>query len=110
MARWHGKVGYVTTVESKTEPGVWNGEPVERHYYGEAYRITRKISNGSDGTNANINISNQISIVADPYAYENFHKIRYAEFMGAFWDVTDINVERPRLIMTLGGLYNGKQA
>ena len=108
MAKWYGKIGYAETVE--TEPGVWDEEITERAYYGDTYRNTRLLQNNSDGTNDNINIANQISIVADPYAYENFHKIRYAEFMGAFWDVTDINVERPRLIMTLGGLYNGKQA
>lgn len=109
MAKWHGNVGYVTTAESKDEPGVWNPETVERHYYGDVYRNSRKITNSENGTNVNINISNQVSIVADPFAYENFHKIRYAEFMGALWDVTDIEVQRPRLIMTLGGVYNGQQ-
>ena len=104
MSKWYGKIGYADNVEY--EPGNWEEEITERPYYGDTYRNTRLLQN-SDGVNDNINIANQISIVADPYANQNFHKMRYVEFMGTRWKVTNIEVQYPRLILTVGGLYNG---
>ena len=104
MARWNGIVGFVTTKE--TTPGVWTEEKVERTYYGDLLRNSRRLQT-SDQVNDNINISNQISMIADPYAFENFHWIRYVMFMGTKWKVTDIEVQYPRLTLTLGGIYNG---
>ena len=105
MARYYGAIGYAESV--KTSPGVYKDKITERVYSGELIRNTRRLQS-SDKVNDDINISNQISIVADPYAYQNFHSIKYAEFMGTKWKVTDIEVQYPRLIMTLGGEYNGK--
>ena len=105
MARYYGAIGYAESV--KTSPGVYKDKITERVYSGELIKNTRRLQS-SDKVNDDINISNQISIVADPYAYQNFHSIRYAEFMGTKWKVTDIEVQYPRLIMTLGGEYNGK--
>lgn len=105
MGKWYGKIGYVETVE--TEPGIWEPEITERSYFGESYRNTRLLQN-SGGVNDNVNIGNQISIVADPYAINYFHKMRYVEFMGVNWKITNIEVQYPRLILTIGGLYNGE--
>ena len=107
MAKYCGKIGYFTTYEKV--PGVWVDQIVERISYGDILRNTRRLER-SENLNDNINISNQISIVADPYAFENFHHIKYVEFMGIKWKVTDISVEYPRLLLTLGGEYNGEQA
>lgn len=104
MAKWFGKIGYALTQEVR--PGVWNDTIEEHEYFGDVTRNSRRLQN-SDSTNDNIVISNTISIVADPFAYENFHAIRYAEFMGAHWKVTDIEVQYPRLTLTLGEVYNG---
>ena len=103
MAKYYGKIGYAETVE--TEPGVWDEQITERSYYGELIRNTRMLQN-SGGVNDNVNIANQISIVADPYANQNFYKMRYAEFTGAKWKITNVEVQYPRLILTIGGLYN----
>ena len=109
MAKFYGIVGYVKTVE--TEPGVYSEEITERTYFGDIIRNTRMLQNSSVGTNDNINISNQISIVSDPYAIQNFHSIRYVEFMGTNWKVTSVDASQyPRLILSMGGLYNGEQA
>lgn len=104
MAKFYGNIGFAETVE--TEPGVWVEEMTVRPYYGELVRNTRRLEN-SGGVNDNINISNDISIIADPYANHNFHSIRYIEFMGAKWKVSNIEVRYPRLILTIGGVYNG---
>ena len=104
MAKFYGNIGFAETVE--TEPGVWVEEMTVRPYYGELVRNIRRLEN-SGGVNDNVNISNDISIIADPYANHNFHSIRYIEFMGAKWKVSNIEVRYPRLILTIGGVYNG---
>lgn len=104
MAKFYGKIGYAVTTE--TEPGVWVEQITERSYYGDVIRNVRKLQT-SDQVNDDINISNEISIVADPFAYQNFHSMRYVEYMGARWKVQSIEVSYPRLILSVGGVYNG---
>ena len=104
MARFFGKVGYGETVE--TTPGVWEDRIVERNYYGNVIRNTRRIEE-TDKLNFDLAVGNDISVVADAYANSTFHAIRYIEWMGNLWKVTDVEVERPRLILSLGGVYDG---
>lgn len=104
MAKFYGKIGYANTVETK--PGVYEEQIVERSYYGDLIRNTRRLQS-ADQVNDDINISNEISIVADPYATNNFHTMRYAVFMGTKWKISNVEVSYPRLILTLGGVYNG---
>lgn len=104
MAKYYGVIGYA--VSEETSPGVHTENIVERRYYGDIVRNIRNLQT-TEHLNDNVNVSNQISIVADPYAIANFHAIRYAEFMGAKWKVPSVEVQPPRLLLTLGGLYNG---
>lgn len=104
MAKFYGVIGYAATVE--TEPGIYEEQIVEIEYMGDVLRNTRRLREGSK-INDDITISNQISIIADPYASNNFHTMRYVTFMGAKWKVSEVDVQYPRLILTLGGLYNG---
>ena len=106
MAKFYGKIGYADTKE--TAPGVWVEQITERNYYGELVRNTRRLES-SGNLNDNINIANEISIVADPYANAHFHEMRYVEFQGARWKVSNVEVKYPRLILTLRGLYNVEQ-
>lgn len=103
MAKWFGVIGYAETVETK--PGVWKEQITEREYYGDLIRNTRRLQS-SDRVNDDVTISNEISIVSDPYANANFHSMRYVEFMGAKWKVADVEVQYPRLRLTLGGVWN----
>ena len=103
MAKFCGKIGFADTVE--TSPGVWEPQIIERTYYGDLMRNISK-SQPSGGVNDNINVANSISIVADPYANNNFHQMKYAEFMGTKWNITNVEVQYPRLILSIGGLYN----
>ena len=107
MAKYYGKIGYFTTVE--TTPGVWTEIITDKYYKGDIIRNTRRLTNDAT-VNNNITINNQISIVADPYAINNFHSMVYAEFMGVLWKITSVEVQYPRLILDLGGEYNGEQA
>lgn len=103
--KWHGVIGYATSIQ--TSPGRWKDLITKRNYSGELIRNTSRWTPSSDSTIDNLNINNQISIVADPFAYQNLYSIKYVEFMGAKWKVTNIEVQSPRLILTVGGVYNG---
>lgn len=103
MAKFAGKIGFAVTEETK--PGVWAERMVEHRYYGDLTRNTRRLQS-SGNLNDNVTISNQISIVADPFAKENFHAMRYVELYGAKWKITSIEVQYPRLILELGDVYN----
>lgn len=105
MAKWYGKIGYADTVE--TEPGIWDELITERSYYGDLIRNTRKLQNSS-GVNDDINLANEISIIADPYAVQNFFAMRYVEFNGAKWKISSVEVQHPRLILSIGGLYHAE--
>lgn len=104
MAKFYGRVGYVEVKE--TAPGVWEETPTERYYYGDVLRNTRRWET-SEHLNDNLNINNSISIVADPYAYQHFFAMRYIRWMDSVWKITNVEVQRPRLILTIGGVYNG---
>ena len=106
MPKFYGKIGFAEPTE--TSPGVWEEPIIERNYYGEVVRNTRKMVT-SNHLNDDISISNEISIIADPYAKNNFHSMRYVEFMGTAWEVSSVEVQYPRLILSLGGVYNAKQ-
>lgn len=104
MAKWFGKIGYAETTETK--PGVWKEQITEREYFGDLLRNSRRLQSTST-LNDNVIIANEISILADPFAYENFHAMRYATFMGTKWKISNVEVQYPRLILTLGDVYNG---
>lgn len=108
MAKWFGTVGYVETAE--TSPGVWTENITEREYYGDVISNNTRWSANSNSTNDDLNINHRISILADPFAYEKFHALKYVEFMDAKWEITNIEVQRPRLVLSIGGVYNGEQA
>lgn len=107
MAKFYGPVGYGVTEE--TAPGVWTPSIIERNYSGNVLQNNRKTSQG-ESTNDNLEISNRLSILADPYAMQHFHSIKYVKWYGAAWKVHSIDVQYPRLILTIGGVYNGETA
>lgn len=104
MAKFCGKIGFAESKE--LNPGVWIDEITERQYYGELRRLQRS-SQTTERLNDEIRITNEVSIIADPYVNENLNSIRYVEFMGARWKVTSVEVAFPRLNLTIGGVYNG---
>lgn len=104
MARFHGHVYYGETVE--TSPGVWEDQLVERSYFGDVVRDTRELREG-EHLNKDLSVQNSISIVADAYAFDHFHALRCVEWGGGLWTVSSVEVQRPRLILRLGEVYNG---
>lgn len=107
MAKFCGVIGYGST--TKTSPGVFKESIVEKTVYGDLIKNSRRLIT-SEKINDDVSVNNQISIIADPYAKQNFHSIKYVKFLGTAWKVIDVEVQYPRLILTLGGEYNGQQA
>jgi hypothetical protein len=107
MAKFYGEIGYGEAVE-KT-PGVFVDQITEYKYRGDVIRNTRRLTEG-ESVNNNIAVNNSISIVADAYAREHFFAIRYIRWMGSLWTISEVEVQAPRLILRLGGVYNGPVA
>jgi hypothetical protein len=103
MAKFFGVVGYAKTVVVR--PGVTKLRVAEKPYYGDVYKNTGMYQS-SGNVHDDLNVSNTISIVADPFAYQNFHLMRYVEYMGAKWKIKNVEVQYPRLILTIGGVWN----
>ena len=103
MAKFYGNVGYIGSIQ--TEPGIWEEQVTLKSYCGDLIRDSSRYQS-SGGVNDDITISNSISIIADKYAIENFQHIKFVEYMGARWKVTNIEVKHPRLILSVGGLYH----
>lgn len=104
MRKYHGKVGYVQTEE--TIPGIFESIDIERNYFGNVIKNRYNIQQNGN-INGDIQLKISISILADPFAYENATNIRYVTYLGKKWQVVDINIDRPRIELFLGGLYNG---
>ena len=101
--KFYGAIGYA--ISEETAPGVWEEVIHEHFYYGDVIRNTRKLQ-GTGKVNSDINISNEISIVADPFAMDTMYAMRYVTFMGAKWKISSVDVQYPRLILSIGDLYN----
>lgn len=109
MAKYCGYIGFVEEYEDLSDPNkpsVWKEREIKRKYYGDITRNTRKYVTVNEQINQNLTISNDISIISDPYANLNFHKIKYVEYMGTKWKINNVEVKYPRLILHIGDIYN----
>lgn len=104
MAKIFTEVGFVITEDDGT--GVWEEKEIKRGYYGDLIRNPSSRWQSTDQINDNKLLSNNVSILADPFAFENFTSIRFVTIMGKKWKVDNIEIQYPRLILTTGGLYN----
>ena len=107
MAKFFGEIGFATQVQ--TEPGIWEDKIVEKQYYGDVFREARRFGS-SDEILGNINLSNQISIIADGFLTDNIQNLRYVRWMGGLWKISYVELKFPRLVLELTGVYNGPTA
>ncbi len=106
--KYYGRIGFLDTVPREDDSTIYEEKLVYKRYTGDVTKNVKRYSE-SDKLNEDLTISNVISIVLDPYAYQNFHKIRCLEYMGALWSVNSVEVRYPRLLLTVGGVYNEPQ-
>lgn len=108
MAKFYGEIGFAVE-EVETRPGVWQEGMVERRYFGDITKNSRQLREG-EKINDDLSVQNSVEIVADAYALEHFFAMRYVKWAGAAWKVEDVTVQHPRLLIRLGGIYNGQKA
>lgn len=106
MARFSGMVGYGQSVEDPPNSGIFDTKIDELPYRGSVERVASSLDMG-EKVEGDINVTNSISVVADEYANDHFAHIKYVVWGGVRWTVTSVEVRRPRLILRLGGVYNG---
>jgi hypothetical protein len=107
MARFAGTVGFSLT--GSLVNGVWKETGGERPYKGDILNDTISYQQ-DEKVNDDVRLSQRISINSDRFAMQNYHLIRYVVFKdmpGTLWEVTSVTIERPRLILSLGGVYDG---
>lgn len=104
MARFFGTIGYRNTYEARN--GIWKPTITERQYFGDVIKRSSRMQESSETENSEMTFSNEISVIADPFAYERFADIVYAVWMNRKWAVTRVEVKMPRLILSIGGIYN----
>lgn len=106
MAKFFGEIGFVKNEETK--PGVWRPKKITRKYYGEIIRNMRRYEPSSQ-VNDDLEVSNEISIIADQFANENLYAMKWVKFMGAKWKIKSVDIRYPRLVLTVGGVYNEQE-
>lgn len=104
MNKWAGVIGFA--INAETTPGVWEDSITEKTYVGDIIDV-RVRRNTTQDINDNINLSAKISVVMNPYLRDHLDKLRYLTYFGSCWKISDISVEFPRLVISLGGVYNG---
>lgn len=107
MAKYSGQIGFATCIEDPAGSGIWKNDVVEKLYRGDILNTTVRNQQGKE-INDDVKLTNRFSIVADPFAIFHSNEIVYAEYMGVKWTVSSIEIQRPRLILTIGGAYNGE--
>lgn len=102
--KWFGKIGYA--LDTEVSPGIWEHNVIEREHFGDVLSFRRNEQPGNEIVEG-ITLTNKISILADPFAESSIESMLYLTFMGTKWNITNIDVEYPRLIISLGGVYHG---
>ena len=105
--KYHGMIGYDFTTEDPDEPGVFRPNLVEKIATGDVLNLSTRWQAANNSTNDNIVLSKSISIMMDPFVIDNFSRIKYAEYMGVKWRVESATPQYPRIVLNLGGVYNG---
>lgn len=105
MNKYYGNLGFAESVEVR--PGVWENKITEKPYYGDVIRFSKSYGS-ADKVVDDLNVSNQISILTDPYVMNHFQNLKYLEWLGVKWKVTTIDIAYPRLTLSIGGVYNGE--
>lgn len=104
MTKFSGLVGYVT--QKETVPGVWSTDETPKSMKGDVIRLSSSSQNG-DKINSDVTLGHRVSLIGDAYAFDNYHILKWIELNGRKWKVTSVELQRPRVIVTLGGLWNG---
>lgn len=102
MAKYHGRIGFA--VQEETSPGIWEDVIEWRPYKGDVISNSRRYD-PSENINDDFVLSNRFSIVSDAFLYSHVPAMRCLEYMGSVFKITSVNIERPRVDISVGGVY-----
>lgn len=105
MARFHGMLGFA--IQTEVRPGVFQERITECECYGRVLNASFMNQQTSE-TNEDLRVNNRVSITANTYAIENFQFMRYLTYMGVKWRISNVEVQYPELILSIGGVYNAR--
>lgn len=110
MARFHGLIGFEED-QTEIEPGIYApSQMTEKPYFGDIKRSRKRWAPSSNGSNDDLILNNQISIVCDAYMDAHWPGIKYVKWNTEYWKVDSVEIKRPRILLTLGGVWNGHKA
>lgn len=106
--KFSGKAGFrIDDVE--TEHGVYEPIVVVKAIKGSVVINHYQHQNSDKSTIDNVRITNQLSIVANQFLNEHISNLMYIEFQGVKWKVESFDIRPPRVVVSLGGVYNEQQ-
>lgn len=105
MARFFGKVGFAIIEE--TRPSIYEEVYHERSYKGDLVRKSRQWT-PTENLNDDIQIYNDVSIIADSFAIMNLGFMRYVHWLDQDFEISSASVDndRHRITLSLGGVFN----
>lgn len=106
MNKWAGAIGFTKTVKSENKRSVWDEEITEKPYRGDILRNYRRNEHQQDGRNDDFTLNNQISVLSDTFMLENLQYMKYVTWMNSKWTISSIEIQHPRVILEIGGIYN----
>lgn len=103
--KFSGKAGFrIDDVE--IEPGVYKPQVVVKAIKGSVVSNSYQHQNSDKSTIDNVRITNQLSIVANQFLNKHITNLMYVEFQGVKWKVESFDIQPPRVVVSLGGVYN----
>lgn len=106
MAKVAANIAFAESYESA--PDVWKERIIEKKYYADVVRNTRRLTS-ADVVNDGIILNNELTILEDAYTKEHIHDMRYICWQGSKWEISNVEVKHPRLILTIGRLIGHVQ-
>ena len=106
--KYTGKIGFA--VMKNEGEGIYTEEIEEKVYYGDLLS-SRWNNENNQNSPLVVNcffviLNNSISVICDKYLSENISVIRYITYKNSKWCITGIEIQPPRIIINIGGIYN----
>ena len=87
--------------------GVWKQVNTEKVYKAEITSHKWYLNREKDTPNVSYKTGESFSVLMDSFLQENLGYITYVVLNGVKWDISSIDVQRPRVHITPGGMYHG---
>lgn len=92
---------------NEVRPGVLQNQIKEVRIKGDVINYGHSLNPTQGSDQQDVHIRNRLSIVMNPYLRDNFSSLVYVIFMNVKWEVSSFTINGPRVIIDLGGVYNG---